>query len=67
MSPGARIPAEQELALQLGVSRPPLREALIALEIDGQVDFVAARASMSARLQPAVAAPPRRWATARPS
>lgn len=39
ISPGARLPAERELALQLGVSRPSLREALIALEIDGRVEI----------------------------
>lgn len=37
--PGARLPAERELAQQLGVSRPSLREALIALEIDGSVEI----------------------------
>ena len=36
---GARLPPERELATQLGVSRPSLREALIALEIDGQVEI----------------------------
>ena len=36
---GSRLPPERELALQLGVSRPSLREALIALEIDGQVEI----------------------------
>ncbi|MCK0196975.1 FadR family transcriptional regulator [Ancylobacter sp. 6x-1] len=36
---GARLPAERELAQQLGVSRPSLREALIALEIDGTVEI----------------------------
>lgn len=36
---GARLPAERELALQLGVSRPSLREALIALEIEGRVEI----------------------------
>lgn len=36
---GTRLPPERELALQLGVSRPSLREALIALEIDGQVEI----------------------------
>lgn len=34
-----RLPAERELAQTLGVSRPSLREALIALEIDGSVEI----------------------------
>lgn len=37
--PGSRLPPERELALQLGVSRPSLREALIALEIQGVVEI----------------------------
>lgn len=34
-----RLPAERDLAQQLNVSRPSLREALIALEIDGTVEI----------------------------
>ncbi len=36
---GARIPAERDLAKQLGVSRPSVREALIALEVEGWVEI----------------------------
>jgi GntR family transcriptional regulator, transcriptional repressor for pyruvate dehydrogenase complex len=35
---GSRLPAERELAKQFGVSRPSVREALIALEVEGYVD-----------------------------
>ena len=34
---GARLPTERELAAKLGVSRPTVREALIALEVHGRV------------------------------
>ena len=35
---GARLPPERDLARQMGVSRPSVREALIALEVEGLVD-----------------------------
>ena len=38
-APGTRLPPERELAQQLGVSRPSVREALIALEVAGFVDI----------------------------
>lgn len=37
---GTRLPAERELAQQLGVSRPSVREALIALEVEGWVEVL---------------------------
>jgi DNA-binding FadR family transcriptional regulator len=37
-TPGSRLPPERMLAKQLGVSRPSVREALIALEVEGMLD-----------------------------
>src|SRR5947207_4255369 len=36
--PRERLPPERDLARQLGVSRPSVREALIALEVEGMVE-----------------------------
>src|SRR3954470_12712215 len=36
--PGQRLPGERDLARQLGVSRPSVREGLIALEVEGKVE-----------------------------
>src|SRR5439155_17734053 len=36
--PGNRLPGERDLARQLGVSRPSIREALISLEVAGKVE-----------------------------
>src|SRR5450432_4690522 len=38
LTAGSRLPPERDLARQLGVSRPSVREALIALEVEGLVD-----------------------------
>ncbi|HEY7608253.1 MAG TPA: GntR family transcriptional regulator, partial [Alphaproteobacteria bacterium] len=37
-APGSRLPTERALAQLLGVSRPSVREGLIALEVEGLVD-----------------------------
>lgn len=37
-APGTRLPPERDLATQLAVSRPSVREALIALEVEGLVE-----------------------------
>jgi DNA-binding FadR family transcriptional regulator len=47
---GARLPAERDLARQLGVSRPSVREALIALEVEGWVEV---RTGSGVYVQPA--------------
>ena len=39
MPAGSRLPSEKLLAQQLGVSRPTVREAMIALEIAGLVEI----------------------------
>src|SRR5215216_6386564 len=37
-APGGRLPPERDLAKQLRVSRPSVREALIALEVEGRIE-----------------------------
>jgi GntR family transcriptional repressor for pyruvate dehydrogenase complex len=39
IKPGERFPAERELAERLGVSRPTIREAMIALELSGAIEI----------------------------
>jgi DNA-binding FadR family transcriptional regulator len=39
LPPGSKLPSEREIATQMGVSRPSVREALIALELLGVVEI----------------------------
>ncbi len=39
LPPASKLPSERELAVQMGVSRPSIREALIALELLGVVEI----------------------------
>jgi len=57
--PGERLPPERDLARQLKVSRPSVREALIALEVEGYVEvrvgsgvYVTQRRPQSRRADP---------------
>lgn len=58
IKPGERLPSERALAERFGVSRPTIREAMIALEISGLVEirtgagiFVREASSQAAQLQ----------------
>ena len=64
---GARLPAERDLARQLGVSRPSVREALIALEVEAWVEvrtgsgvYVLDRSAGTRQTDPE-AIPPAEW------
>ena len=49
---GSRLPAERELAQELKVSRPSVREAILALEVEGLVEVWTGGSRLRARTQP---------------
>ena len=55
LQPGARLPGENELATRLGISRPTVREALIALEITGHIEVRSGSGSYVSEHRPAPA------------
>jgi GntR family uxuAB operon transcriptional repressor len=57
---GARLPSERDLATQLAVSRPSVREALIALEIEGKVEVRVGAGIYVATRRPVAVADPER-------
>jgi DNA-binding FadR family transcriptional regulator len=56
---GHRLPSERELAVQLGVSRASVREALIALEIAGKVEVRVGAGIYVSASRPVVVADPK--------
>jgi DNA-binding FadR family transcriptional regulator len=55
---GTRLPSERDLATQLGVSRPSVREALIALEVAGKVEVRVGAGIFVAQRRPVIVADP---------
>ncbi|QAZ42895.1 GntR family transcriptional regulator [Mesorhizobium sp. Pch-S] len=57
-TPGQQLPSERDLAVSLGVSRPTVREALIALEVAGMLEVrVGVGAFLKVPANPAQALP----------
>jgi DNA-binding FadR family transcriptional regulator len=54
---GSKLPTERELASQLSVSRPTVREALIALEVEGRLKIRVGSGIYVVDPQPAAAVP----------
>lgn len=57
LAPGSKLPSERELAEMLGVSRPSLREAMIALETLGLVEVRVGEGTFVIEQSPAEPAP----------
>jgi DNA-binding FadR family transcriptional regulator len=55
---GSRLPPERELAEKLGVSRPTVREALIALDVEGRIRIKVGSGITVIEQHPAAIVPP---------
>ena len=57
IKPGERFPSERVLADQLGVSRPTVREAMIALDLTGAIEIRSGSGIYASKMKPTLQTP----------